>query len=152
MSQSHQWQLTLLSGPCSLSNNYCFHFQMITSVSYDVEGHNCSNQSLCSSGKSRKHAPSTRQEELDNHGYLSPQSIFSEDCLKPDVIPNETNLFTHGYIELKSESGDSAQSYAKLGVEPEDEYVSPDQIQSSPNKDRKSDKLHTYFVLEKENE
>lgn len=132
---------------------------MISSVSYALDGHSCSTDivnlsqtSDCKGSRKYPSAPTIRQVELDNHGYLSPQSIIQEDCLKPDVIPNENNLFTHGYIELKSESGDSAQSYAKLEPEPEDEYVSPDQIQSSPSKDKKPDQRHTYFVLEKENE
>ncbi|VDI20563.1 Hypothetical predicted protein [Mytilus galloprovincialis] len=132
---------------------------MISSVSYNIDGHSCStdvtnlsNHSNTSSF-SRKYqsAPSIRQLELDNHGYLSPESILPADELKPNI--EDENTSTHGYIELNSELGDSGQSYAKLEPEPEDEYIQADEIESTPNKKKKPDEQgHMYFVLEKENE
>ncbi|XP_063446782.1 uncharacterized protein LOC134726309 isoform X1 [Mytilus trossulus] len=131
---------------------------MISSVSYNIDGHSCStdvtnlNHSNTSSF-SRKYqsAPSIRQLELDNHGYLSPESILPADVMKTNI--EDENTSTHGYIELNSELGDSGQSYAKLEPEPEDEYIQADEIESTPNKKKKPDEQgHMYFVLEKENE
>ncbi|CAC5415523.1 unnamed protein product [Mytilus coruscus] len=131
---------------------------MISSVSYNIDGHSCStdvtnlsHSNTSSFSRKFQSAPSIRQLELDNHGYLSPESIMPEDELKPNIADENTS--THGYIELKSESGDSGQSYAKLEPEPEDEYIQADEIESTPIKKKKPDEQgHMYFVLEKENE
>ncbi|XP_052081062.1 uncharacterized protein LOC127719020 isoform X3 [Mytilus californianus] len=131
---------------------------MISSVSYNIDGHSCStdvtnlsHSNTSSFSRKYQSAPSIRQLELDNHGYLSPESIMPEDELKSNIADENTS--THGYIELKSESGDSGQSYAKLEPEPEDEYIQADEIESTPIKKKKPDEQgHMYFVLEKENE
>ena len=120
---------------------------MISTISHNTDGNLCSNDGSCGSINHSKKL------EMDNHGYLSPRSSLPEDELKPDIIGKDTHLFTHGYIELKSESGESAQSYAKLEAEPEEDYIQADQIESPPLKTSKKpeEQSHMYFVLEKEN-
>ncbi|XP_063446806.1 uncharacterized protein LOC134726333 [Mytilus trossulus] len=93
-------------------------------------------------------APSEEGFKTGNHYYLSPTSSLPEDNRIND---NDKGVSNFGYLDLQTD--ENGQSYAKLKTE-EGEYISPEEIASTPKQKEKNPKeeYHMYFVLEKEDE
>ncbi|XP_052081067.1 uncharacterized protein LOC127719050 [Mytilus californianus] len=92
-------------------------------------------------------APSEEKFKTGNHYYLSPTSSLPEDNRIND---NDKAVTNFGYLDLQTD--ENGQSYAKLKTE--GEYITPEEIASTPKQREKNPKeeYHMYFVLEKEDE
>ncbi|CAG2238088.1 unnamed protein product [Mytilus edulis] len=86
-------------------------------------------------------APSEEGFKTGNHYYLSPTSSLPEDNRIND---NDKGVSNFGYLDLQTD--ENGQSYAKLKTE-EGEYITPEEIASTPKQKEKNPKKNITCIL-----